>query len=291
MKVILSRKGFDSTAGGYPSPIIDESELVSFPIPENLDKVVDSYRSVPGSNYKDHVTQTGMSYDVLLNQLLPKRNPSLVLEKKRIGLDKAYCHNDPQIFSKESQATTLKYTGLFGQIGKALAHLKNEGVCVGDIFLFFGWFRDTKNISERVYRYIPNTDKHIIWGWFEVGSCKNANQISDADDIWLRQHPHNFVKDKSIDNIIYIASDKLTMFPDLPGAGIFKYNKKLVLTKDGMSRSKWDLPRFFKGNISCHNAECFKKDYFQSRSRGQEFVVHANKEVLLWLEDIIKTAL
>ena len=89
MKVILSRKGFDSTAGGYPSPIIDGSELVSFPIPENLDKVVDSYRSVPGSNYKDHVTQTGMSYDVLLNQLLPKRNPSLVLEKKRIGLDKA----------------------------------------------------------------------------------------------------------------------------------------------------------------------------------------------------------
>jgi len=38
MKIILSRKGFDSSAGGYPSPlIIEENQLVSFPIPEGND--------------------------------------------------------------------------------------------------------------------------------------------------------------------------------------------------------------------------------------------------------------
>ncbi len=231
MKVILSRKGFDSTAGGYPSPIIDGSELVSFPIPENMDKVYDSYKSVFGSRYNNHLTKKGVYYDVLINQLLPQRNPSLVLEKKRIDLERAYCHYDPQIRSNASNATEPKYTGLFGHSGNALAHLKNEGVGAGDIFLFFGWFRHTTYTPERGYRYIPNTDKHIIWGWFEIGGYKNANQISDTDDMWLRQHPHSFMKDNSTGNIIYTASDKLTMFPDLPGAGIFKYNKKLVLTK------------------------------------------------------------
>jgi len=33
MKLILSRKGFDSTYGGYPSPILPDGTLLSLPIP------------------------------------------------------------------------------------------------------------------------------------------------------------------------------------------------------------------------------------------------------------------
>jgi len=33
MKVILSRKGFDSAYGGYPSPILPDGKMVSLPIP------------------------------------------------------------------------------------------------------------------------------------------------------------------------------------------------------------------------------------------------------------------
>jgi hypothetical protein len=48
MKIILSRKGFDSAAGGYPSPLfIEENRLLSLPIPEDND-----------SNYID----TGITY-------------------------------------------------------------------------------------------------------------------------------------------------------------------------------------------------------------------------------------
>lgn len=36
MKIILSRKGFDSAAGGYTSPLfINEGKLLSLPIPED----------------------------------------------------------------------------------------------------------------------------------------------------------------------------------------------------------------------------------------------------------------
>jgi len=34
MKVILSRKGFDSGTGGYPSPILPDGTLLSLPIPD-----------------------------------------------------------------------------------------------------------------------------------------------------------------------------------------------------------------------------------------------------------------
>ena len=33
MKIILSRKGFDSSNGGIPSPIMPDGTLISMPIP------------------------------------------------------------------------------------------------------------------------------------------------------------------------------------------------------------------------------------------------------------------
>ena len=33
MKIILSRKGFDSQYGGHPSPILPDGTLLSIPIP------------------------------------------------------------------------------------------------------------------------------------------------------------------------------------------------------------------------------------------------------------------
>ena len=35
MKVILSRKGFDSANGGIVSPILEDGTMISFPIPSN----------------------------------------------------------------------------------------------------------------------------------------------------------------------------------------------------------------------------------------------------------------
>ena len=42
MKVILSRKGFDSSNGGCPSPILPDGTLLSLPIPtDDRDKYED----------------------------------------------------------------------------------------------------------------------------------------------------------------------------------------------------------------------------------------------------------
>ena len=39
MKLILSRKGFDSSSGGYPSPIFPDDTLCSLPIPDCYSKI------------------------------------------------------------------------------------------------------------------------------------------------------------------------------------------------------------------------------------------------------------
>ena len=42
MKIILSRKGFDSANGGIVSPIFDDGTIVSFPIPSDDEDTYDS---------------------------------------------------------------------------------------------------------------------------------------------------------------------------------------------------------------------------------------------------------
>jgi len=39
MKVILSRKGFDSENGGYPSPILPNRQMISLLIPDQEDDI------------------------------------------------------------------------------------------------------------------------------------------------------------------------------------------------------------------------------------------------------------
>lgn len=44
-------------------------------------------------------------------------------------------------------------------------YLENQGVTVGDLFLFFGWFRQAEIVNER-YRFVRKApDLHVIYGW------------------------------------------------------------------------------------------------------------------------------
>jgi hypothetical protein len=88
---------------------------------------------------------------------------------------------------------------------------------------------------------------------------------------------------------IYIARDNLTWNELLPGAGRFMFNDKLVLTKRGLSRSKWDLPECFKeAEISYHSKSSWKEGYFQSAAIGQEFVIKDNDGVEEWVKSLIE---
>jgi len=107
MRIVFSRKGFDSAAGGGPSPIVD-GRPVSLPIPANNNPSATTYG------------QLG------LGELAAKAS------RGRLG-DKDNCHHDPMFLADEQ--------AMLGQCGAAQTHLARHGVGEGDLFVFFGLFQ------------------------------------------------------------------------------------------------------------------------------------------------------
>ena len=263
MKVIFSRKGFDSQNGGMPSPILPDGTLLSLPIPSKADletKFADIH-------YK------GQSYYDLIRALRPQTKIQ----------EKYACHLDPDIRA-EAKARPAGWMPAFGQMDQSLSHLRNQGVGVGDIFLFFGWFRQTEWRDGRLAFVKGAPDLHVIYGYFQVGSI-----IEKPEDVpaWLQDHPHAKAEYWTHSNAIYVAAPRLSLFPDLPGAGCLPFHQELVLTKPGCDRRIWQLPDFFREiPISCH-ANAWKEDCFESVCRGQEFVFEPNDEAMEWVKDVI----
>ena len=262
MKLILSRKGFDSGYGGMPSPILPDGTLLSMPIP--TDDVVE---------YKN-LTYNGQSYLDILKQLKPK-------------FDKTTCHLDPDI-RKGCIERTKDWIAAFGQADAALSHLNNQDVKVGDIFLFFGWFKQTEYDKNGKLRFVKNApDLHIIYGYLQVG--KVLYNWSDIKEMYWHPHADLRRKDDSL-NAIYVASDKF-IDTNLTGYGTFDYSKKLVLTKEGDShRTHWLLPKCLEHKkITYHSGNSYKEGYFKSACRGQEFVVECDEDIFDWIKNIILT--
>jgi hypothetical protein len=122
MKMVFSRKGVDSGAGGCASPIVDGIPI-SLPIPTKKDGVSTTYRSLGLGDHFERATR-----------------------KQRRSADER-CHEDPMFG-----------TGIcaFGQVGIAQSHLANQGVGPGDVFLFFGLFSDEdgRNRHHRIFAYL-----------------------------------------------------------------------------------------------------------------------------------------
>ena len=117
MKLILSRKGFDSSAGGMPSPIFPDGRMVSLPIPDERSQV----------SYAD-ISYSGASLGPLVAQLTDGQIPAHYR-----------AHIDPDL-AKNSLPRLAGWRPIFGQTGPAQGHLRNNGVGLGDLFLFFGLF-------------------------------------------------------------------------------------------------------------------------------------------------------
>lgn len=267
MKIILSRKGFDSQNGGQPSPIMpDKKTMLSLPIP------------LPGQNILyNELSYNNKSYLEIIQELKP--NTKI--------LEQPYCHLDPDIRKDVYKNRLENWKPIFGQCDAAQGHL-NE-IEKDDIFLFFGWFRETEYKSGKLTYKVGSQDLHIIYGYLQV-ACKYKNGDEKPFPEYASLHPHAMGKFKnSKNNCIYIAKDNLSLNENLKGADTLNYNKNLVLTKQKMTRSKWDLPDFFKQlKISYHNENSFKKDYFQSAKKGQEFIMQANDELINWTKNLIE---
>lgn len=269
MKVILSRKGFDSSYGGCASPVLPDGTMLSMPIPGREDSQLKFDDIKYGTN----------TYLDIWNNLYPKHKT-----------DKLNCHLDPDIRADVRTKPVDNWVAAFGQTDKAQRHLNNRGVSEGDLFLFFGWFRET----DYNFHYSPQSEnKQIIYGYLQIGDIVKGDKITNNYS-W---HPHA-KGDYGIDNTLYVATEKLTLDgkeTDLQGYGTFKFSDELVLTKDDCSRSKWkinpewDIDNFFENNtISFHSKNSIKDGYFQSVYRGQEFVISENDKVTQWAYNLIK---
>lgn len=115
MKIVFSRKGFDTASGGGPSPIID-GRPVSLPI--------------PGSNGETTTYADRGLADAV----------AIASRGKHAG--ETACHDDPMFVDGQCW---------LGQIGAAQGHLRNQGVGEGDVFVFFGLFAEPLT-GERHHR-------------------------------------------------------------------------------------------------------------------------------------------
>ena len=265
MKVILSRKGFDSGFGGMPSPVLPDRTMLSMPIPSKGDLV----------HYHD-LKYNNLTYADIIQQLNPN-NP--VIHKE--------CHLDPDIRGEVIERMK-GWKPAFGQIGAARTHLCNQGVGIGDLFLFFGWFRETKYKDGKLTYIGPSSGFHAIYGYMQIGEI--IDKESDIPD-WLRSHPHALYYQGATNNAIYLAADKLTFNSSMPGAGCFRFTESHILTKKGCSRSVWNLPDFFRNISITYNANAWREDGFHSAAKGQEFVFESNTDVKKWIELLLNKQL
>ncbi len=284
-RIVLSRKGFDSSFGGCASPIID-GRLISLPIPEvDPKKGRLRYRKLRGNQGKEIVD--------LINQLTTRRN----VERD------ALVHLDPDIRPELRDQNNRKLPLTFGQSGTAQAALK--GLKDGDLFLFFGWFRQVEQSSNGVYQFKRDEpDIHAIWGWLQVDKILDLQRQEDRDEAKqiARHHPHVTHHEGRKNNFLYVARDRLAILPRLLGAGVFSnFGDELQLTgKQSKSRSDWSLPGFFREidvkwlkTMDKSRWKKVKGDRIEGRcpGRGQEFVFSTDKhkaEIAGWLAEIFK---
>jgi hypothetical protein len=271
MKLILSRKGFDSGYGGGDSPIMPDARLVSLPIP-SADAIC--YRDIRSG-------RGGMTLAELVDQLYgPER-------LQRIG---EHCHLDPDLASW-ARRRSPNWRGVLGQMGAAQGHLRNQGVAAGDLFLFFGRFRASNRQQGRLRFVAGSMPAHVIFGYLQVADVVPVLPGKSLPR-WLHYHPHVQARDSAgANNTLYLAARQLSLDPRLPGWACLNYHPGLRLTKtDSRRLSDWQLPPeiFRSAAISYHSAGSWRGDIFRAAAKGQEFVLDADAALQRWALQLIQ---
>ncbi|MBN1860406.1 MAG: hypothetical protein JW840_02975 [Candidatus Thermoplasmatota archaeon] len=279
MKVILSRKGFDSTHGGYPSPILHNRKMISLPIPDY---------QICYYSYSDLQLDEERTYFDLMHELKP--TISLNGKKKHLTIN-TRCHPDPDIYPW-LPVRPEGWKPALGQFKQSQSHLHNQHVDISDLFLFFGRFCTTQFVNEH-YEFFPSIhqDFHALFGYLQIGEILSNEEFP----AWLRNHPHAIDEYllSNENNRIYVASESLSWENRIPGAGTFFFNENLKLTRNGTNNiCEWNLPYDLFGNVSIsYHPNPWRDGYFQSANIGQEFVIQDNVAVEDWAKTKIQVGL
>jgi hypothetical protein len=286
-KLILSRKGFDSSGqgGSGESPLLPDGRLLSLPIPE-----VASFREAATTGYVD-LDFDGHTYAWLLDSLSPGR----VVDK---------VHLDPDLLQGvRTRCEGQPFRGLCGQSGAAGKHLLNQNVNEGDLFLFFGRFRHTERDGPEGYRFVRGAlPFHTIWGYLEVGERIACRELPSGARLpappWAPYFPHFLPPAGSGPHteVVFVARERLSFEHPLPGFGVFRFREQLRLTRPDATRlSAWQLPACFDSVTLTYNPRTERRAWrvvggrveFNAAARGQEFVCEPTPEVKRWAERLI----
>jgi hypothetical protein len=237
MRIVFSRKGFDTSAGGKASPIID-GRPVSLPIPERPPSPT-TYANLGLGELVERVT------------------------RGRIAAN-ANCHDDP-LFDGG-------YCWL-GQCDIAQRHLSRNDVGPGDVFLFFGLFRE------------PATGEchHRIFGYMRIACCGELSTVRQSP-AWrepTRKHPHMTGKSRKHDTIYFG-----------PGHTARSASSALRLTRPDGPLNVWTVPSWLRAHGLTYHARpqrWISETELDSAKRGQEFVtkVGDDSKAQQWLDATI----
>ena len=289
MKVVLSRKGFDSGYGGWASPILPDGRMLSLPIPASNGVV----------SYDDLSAGNGVSYLDIMRQLRRGANEKLILSHKTwlppiCGIK---AHLDPDLVASALERLP-GWRGMFGQSNAASSHLLNHQVGPGDLFLFFGRFRHAEVVEGRLSP-VHEQDMHAIWGYMLVGEILEGSRKTCFPD-WALRHPHTqecFLDSPAHKhNQIYVAAPTIPG-TKIPGWGRFFWDERLRLTRPGSAAlCDWQLPLCFRRveDMSYHpggnHVYGWHGDTFTAAQKGQEFVIpEGHPAVEEWALELIAT--
>ncbi|MFW6094707.1 MAG: hypothetical protein ACODAC_12095 [Pseudomonadota bacterium] len=274
MKIILSRKGFDSTAGGCPSPIVD-GRPVPLPIPTTMPSPV-AFGDLPA----------------LLAVAVAD------LTRGRITPDQR-CHLDPDI-DRRLYPRPAGWRGALGQAGAAQGHLANQGVGPGDLFLFWGLYRP---VAPRGRWRFTGAKEHRLFGWLQVDEVVHVGRDPEPAlrrHPWLAGHPH-LQPGWGPNNAVYVAARKLSLggaSPGIPGWGVMSRGLRLTVEKGSPKGPPshwrcpdWLHPRSGGSGMTYHPPARWLDDgTVMAAARGQEFVADVDDDprAVDWIRRVLQ---
>ncbi|MGB6034894.1 MAG: hypothetical protein WBG42_01410, partial [Cryomorphaceae bacterium] len=170
MKVIFSRKGFDSKYGKGYSPILPSGAMLSMPIPASDGE--------SGVRLND-IEWRDRSYTEAIEGLYPK-----------LQGDELF-HFDPELHRNSRKGRHELWLPAFGQVGSAQSHLVSQEVEEGDLFLFFGSFVRTHRNDKDDLCWEKEHEFHAIFGYLQIGEILDSAAIANGEKKLLySDHPH-----------------------------------------------------------------------------------------------------
>ena len=271
MRIILSRKGFDSANGGIVSPIMEDGTLLSFPIPSNdQDGFEDLF-------YQDQ------SYAHILKDLNYKEHPKY-----------HNCHVDPDLNMDRRKNMIDGWCPVFGQVNASAAYLlKNVEIKIGDLFLFFGNYHKVKYVDGK-YQYIKKTgdfysdhDLQVIWGYMQVGRI-----IEDSEEqrkYFWHPHSYSYYINQEHSNVMFVGTEKLSFNENMPGAGVLKFREDRVLTAKNCNKATWIKRPFYDVDAIVGNRKNSSKsaDGLYYAGVWQELGLKITPECEEWAKSVI----